>query len=121
MSDKHIGQYIVRKTQIAGTRITVFSAYEPSSEYGQHSTISTIGGAWYGQVNTKYTPTELTINLKSASNERFVAVRHWYSAQYELSYAIIFAAYPELVAMEHVKRDGYVEILESDPLPSTSL
>jgi hypothetical protein len=85
---------IVERYGIIGTTATVYRAYRPSSVAGAHSSITTIGGAWYGDVATERPPADVD-SLPPRSTERFAAVSNWYAAKHEEAYRLIFAAYPE--------------------------
>jgi hypothetical protein len=85
---------VVEKYGIIGTTATVYRAYRPSSAMGNHSSITTIGGEWYGDVATERPPFDVD-TLPPRSTERFVAVSNWYAAKYEEAYRLIFSAYPE--------------------------
>jgi hypothetical protein len=83
----------IRVAQIAGTKITVYSAWEPCSLH-LHSTITLIDGEWYGRVGTR--PLTAELNSLPASDERIKAVDAWHEAQYQEAYAAIEAQYPGL-------------------------
>jgi len=83
----------VTVTRIIGTKVTVYTAWEP---YAGHSTFTHIDGVRYGQVGTAPLPAQLN-KLPAMSEERYVQVKAWINAQYQRAYAIIKVAHPEAV------------------------
>jgi hypothetical protein len=88
---------IVERYGIIGTTTTVYRAYRPSSIAGNHASVTTFGGSWYGDVATERPAADIE-SLPAMSPERFVAVSNWYAAKHEEAYRLIFAAYPEAQA-----------------------
>jgi hypothetical protein len=104
----------VKTTDIIGTSIRVFSAWEESAPMGAHSSLclSTYEdktGVWFGRVGTnRDLPAEVEA-LPAGSDERIAAVRQWYESHYERAYAAIIAAHPEAATG---KRDsGEIELV----------
>lgn len=85
---------IVRKSRIIGTRIDVYVVWEPSALTGQHSSLTTIDGKWYGRVGTRPLPAALDA-LPAMSDERYNAVKRFHEEQYQEAYALIIATHPE--------------------------
>jgi hypothetical protein len=85
---------IVERYGIIGTTATVYRAWRPSSLCGNHSSITTFSGSWYGDAGTERPPADID-RLPAMSTERFVAVSNWYASRAEEAYRLIFAAYPE--------------------------
>ncbi len=73
--------------RIMGTSTTVYEAYEPSSVAGNHSTITTIDGEWFGKIATRRLPAE--INAMPIGLERSAAVDAFHKARYAEAYAAI--------------------------------
>lgn len=96
---------IVHKTRIIGTKLTVFSVWEP---YAGHTTTMTIDGQRCGRVGSRLLPAELNA-LRAMSEERYVAVKAWHAAQYGEAYAAIVAAHPE--AAEGRRDMGEIEVV----------
>jgi hypothetical protein len=99
----------IRRTQIIGTNIVVFSAWEPSVLMGAHSNLTSDGnGNWIGRIGTnRNLPSEIE-TLPPGSDARIDAVRGWYDAQYERAYNLIITAHPE--AANGTRRSGEIEI-----------
>ena len=91
----------VRRTRIIGTRLDIYSAWEPSTPFGGHSTITSEetpeGVKWFGRVGTERLPKELDA-LPARSEARFTAVREWQRNRYRRAYELIVAAFPEAAA-----------------------
>lgn len=95
--------------KIIGTKVRVFSAWEPSSYCGPHSTLMTLGGQVHGRIGSRRLPAELD-RLPAMTEERSTAVRAWLNAQYEEAYQHIIAEYPEAAQGE---RDvGEITVIE---------
>ena len=88
---------ILKRTPIIGTRTTVYSVWEPTSDpvQGPHGTITTIEGVWYGRLGTRRDlPPELEV-LPPMSAERSERVGRWHEDQYDIAYRLIIDAYPK--------------------------
>jgi hypothetical protein len=85
-------RYAVQRVRIAGTNYHVFSAWEPSSHFGKHYSITTIDGQIYGRVGTERLPDELE-KLPAFSQERGEQVIAWRQEQYQRSYQMIRTAF----------------------------
>lgn len=95
----------IQATKIIGTRVTVYTAWELDDG---HSTITHIDGVRYGRVGTARIPAAID-KLKPGSEERSVAVRGWYDAQYRRAYDLIVAEHP---ALANERRDmGEIEVV----------
>lgn len=82
----------VQATKIIGTRVTVYTAWEPNDG---HSTITYLeDGKCYGRVGTGRLPEALD-KLKPYSDERYNAVKAWFADQYRRAYKLICDVYPE--------------------------
>jgi hypothetical protein len=84
-------------TDIIGTGIRVYSAWEPSKiGSGGHSTITWCADSkgWFGRIGTGPLPRDLDA-LPARSAERSAAVRAWHAAEYDRAYAAILARHPE--------------------------
>jgi hypothetical protein len=88
----------VTATDIIGTGIRVFSAWEPSKiGTGGHGTIRSFDGAapgWFGRVGTGPLPSDLDA-LPAYSDERIAAVSSWLLSEYDRAYAAIMEQHPE--------------------------
>lgn len=82
----------VQRTEIIGGGVT-YSAWAPSSLTGNHGTISTIDGAWYGRLGTERLPADLEA-LPAMTEQRSTAVRAWQNTRYEAAYEAILEAFP---------------------------
>ena len=100
-------EIIVQSGVIAGTGIRVYTAWEPSGLMGAHSTITTIGGKWYGKIGSN--PDRAIYDHLPVGQERFDAVEAAYQAQYERAYQAIREANPTLAGDE---RDGEIIVRE---------
>lgn len=96
---------IVHRCPVSVT-LVCYSAWEPSSYSGPHSTVMSFAGKVYGKVGTKRIPPELEA-LPAYSMERANAVSRWYNEQKEAAYAAIIAKYPHAAKGA---RDGMGEI-----------
>ena len=92
-------EIIVQSGVIAGTGIRVYTAWEPSGLMGEHSTITTIGGKWYGKIGSN--PDRVIYDHLPVGQERFDAV--------EAAYQAIREANPTLAGDE---RDGEIIVRE---------
>lgn len=81
----------VQKTRIIGTRLDVYSAWEP---YAGHSTLTHVDGVRYGRIGTAPLPAALEA-LPAMSDERSRAVRAWHADEYRRAYVAIESAHPE--------------------------
>jgi len=109
---RSVGDVIVNRFRIIGTRTLVYQALERwSSEngIGSHSSLTSVDGrdGWYGRVGTKRLPANLDA-LPAMTQERFDAVDAWHGQEYDRAYAAIIAAYPE--AEGGRRRMGEIEI-----------
>lgn len=94
--------YLVRATIDPFDRSrAILRAWTPSSIMGNHSTISTIDGSWYGLVGTERDP-ELYEHLPGGSEERVAAVLAQRASRAAEARAAIWAAYPRAQALEVV-------------------
>lgn len=93
------------KHQIVGTRVTVYTAWEP---YNNHSTFTHIDGIRFGRVGTAPIPEHLD-KLKPMSDERYIQVKAWIEGQYRRAYAIITNAHPE--ASDGCQSMGEIEVV----------
>ena len=107
--DQWVGTIAIKRTHILGTRAIVYSAWEPGGISHSHTTITTIGGARFGRIHTRTSGEETFAHLRGGSPERIAAVRAWYAAKDEESYAAILTAYPE--AADGVRSDGDIEVV----------
>lgn len=103
---------VVERYRILGTDIFVHVAYEPlvkSKEhpFGDHSTITTIDGKWFGQISTTYLP-ETFKDLKVGSKERTDAVIEYYASEYQRAYAEIIEVFP--YCANGTKYAGQIEV-----------
>ena len=87
------GQIIVHAVRIIGTPTIVFSAYRYRHNYGDHSTIQSFNGRFYGRVGTQRIPAEIEA-MAPGSDERIAAVRAWHEAEYAIAYDAIVAQFP---------------------------
>lgn len=84
--------YTIKAYRIVGTKIRVFSAFEP---YNGHSTFThDDSGNRLGRVGTRPLPASLAI-LPIMSEERSQEVRRWRDQQYQEAYRAIIDEYPE--------------------------
>jgi hypothetical protein len=97
---KKVGDKIVDKFSVGGTNIIVYNAWEPSGVFGEHSTITTFDGEWYGRIGTKRLSPEVE-KLPAGSKERIDAVGKAFEEQYEEAYRLIEEAYPESANGKH--------------------
>lgn len=100
---------IVTWHRIIGTRVRVFTAWEPSSPMGKHGTVMHIGGRCYGRVGTEGLPGELD-RLPAMTDARYRAVKEWHAARYERAYRLIREAYPALA--NHAGDMGEIEVMD---------
>lgn len=89
---------IITRTQIIGTDIAIYEAYEPTS-WGfagapRHSSITRIDGRTYGRIGTRDLPEEL--EALPRGEERYELVRAWQRTEDERAYVAIIAAHPSL-------------------------
>lgn len=93
---RKVGNVVVRATRIIGTKLVVFSAWEPSAMMGKHRTITTFDGdsEWYGQIGSRPLPADIEV-LKGGSPERSEALRQFRQAQQIEAFGAIRAAFPE--------------------------
>ncbi len=94
---RHVGDKVVHKYNIIGTRLIVYNAWEPSSVMGKHSTITTIDGKWYGRLGTSQVPPDINA-LPAGSDERIKAVRTYFDKEETEAYRIVIEAFPEAAA-----------------------
>lgn len=78
----------IQRTETFDGRI-VFTAWEPSTITGEHSTITTIGGVWYGQIGTN--PDRATYEHLPVGDARSQAVNAAYEAKRREAVAAIMA------------------------------
>lgn len=98
---------IVVRTRVVGTRIDIYSVWEPSAVIGQHAVITSAkSGGWLGRVGTRALPAGLATQAQSP--ERAKTVRAWFAQEYEEAYAAILAACPQ-VAFGN-RRGGEIEV-----------
>jgi hypothetical protein len=105
---KEINGIIVHKYNIGCTNRIIYNAWEPSTITGNHSTITTFDGKWYGRIGTNPDKSMFS-HLEPCSIERHHAVNKAYQQQYDRAIKYIKEAYPEL--KETVMTDrGEIEI-----------
>jgi hypothetical protein len=83
-----IGYYIVSCTQIIGTKMKVYQVWEPSSYYGDHSSLQQFDNGLYGDIASHRT--------------------QWRENQHK-AYETILEAFPALRSMEHNRINGKIE------------
>lgn len=111
--ERMVGEILVTRVRIAGTRCLVYSAWEPSPPDTYHATITHKGAARYGRVGTRGIPAEL--DTLPYGDERARRVRAWYDAGYARAYPLILAAFPE-AALGERRGMGEIEVfVTSDP------
>ena len=76
----------IHKIRIIGTSTVVYSAWEPSSVMGPHSTITTFDGSWFGRVGT----------------------RTFREDEFQQAYGAILSEYPGLALVPHKKDMGEI-------------
>jgi DNA adenine methylase len=89
---KEVGPYLVHRYEVLGSGVMVYDVYE--LDEGNHSTIMSIKGRWYGTVSSRILPEELA--KLPAGDERVNKVMMWQEGNYRESYGTILEAYPEL-------------------------
>ncbi len=102
----------VQVTNIIGTRLVVCTAWEPKIDR-QHSTITTIGGNWYGAVNSRFDEDKFA-HLGSWTDERVEQVTAYQTEQKDRAYRIIEKRinFPDDLPVR--KRSGEIEIIFPD-------
>jgi hypothetical protein len=107
---KAVGGFVVCKNSIAPTGRIVFSVYEPSSYFGPHSTLFTIGNQVHGSVTSRRLPgaiDAIPVRVNGEWNQaRFDAIDAWRKQVREECYAAIVAAFPE--AVEGARQEGEI-------------
>lgn len=98
---------IVQRYRILSTQMIVFQAWEMQNSMGEHATITTFDGVWYGTIYSRCDDSTFA-HLKGGSDERIAAVRAHYAAKAAEAYTAIIAAFPE--AVDGKKVDGEIEI-----------
>lgn len=102
----------VRHHDIIGTRSRIYTAWEPTTPYGEHQTIRRIDGAYYGQVGTKRMDDAELAGMEYGSVARIAAVKKHYDREAGRARAAIFAAYPHLLATDHKVRGCEITTME---------
>lgn len=115
--ERTVGEIVVTRVRIAGTRCLVYSAWEPSQDGTYHSTITHRGAVRYGRVGTRGIPAELDALPYGA--ERARRVRAWYDADYARAYPLIEAAFPE-AALGERRGMGEIEVFVTGDPPIVS-
>ncbi len=72
---------------------TSYTAWEPSTVMGTHSSIAFIDGECYGKIGTD--PDQSLFDGMPIGRERSEAVNRAYDDRYAVAYAAILAEYPE--------------------------
>jgi hypothetical protein len=93
-AEKRIGDRVVRRSQIIGSRAVYYSVYEPFTAELLHSTQMTIGGKRMGQLGSRRLPGTLDA-LPPYSEARSKAVGKFHNEQYALAHKLIVHAFPE--------------------------
>jgi len=97
----------VRKIQIIGTKLYVYSAWEPTELLGRHRTIThRDDDQCFGRIGCD--PDPALYDHLPVGPERTKAVTAAYEARYQVAYAAILGAYPE--AAKGTKRSGEIEV-----------
>ena len=103
---------VVRRYNIITTKLYVYDVYEKTAGVtGEHSTITTIDGIWYGRVGTRRLTPELD-SLPTYTVERSNAVHGFLQQQYDEAYALIHQAFPESISGRH--DIGDIEVVWND-------
>ena len=97
---KEVNGIIVHKFNIGCTHRFVYNAWEPSSYFGNHSTVTSFNGKCYGRIGTN-PDKSLFEHLEPCSLDRHHAVNNAYQQQYDRAIKYINEAYPET-------RDGQI-------------
>jgi hypothetical protein len=100
-----IGDKIVTRVRLLGLDRYRYTAYEPSSLFGPHHTITHHEGLCYGRIGTRAIPTEVKA-MAGGSVERVAACRAWRVAQAEEAYGLIREAFPEVLEASVIEYDG---------------
>lgn len=90
---KKVENKIIQRYSILTTDILVYSAWEPSTITGRHSTITSLNNKWYGRIGSRLLPPD--INKIPFGPERLAAVEKWHKDQYQEAYSLIIEAFPE--------------------------
>ena len=109
--DIMIGDFMVRKIVVIGTRIAYYSAWRPiDSILGSPcSTIPHIDGrGWFGRIGTD--PDGALYGHLPVGEERFAAVERAYQDRFGVAYALIKQAMPETASGR--ERDGEIMIAD---------
>ena len=99
----------IQAHNIIGTKLRIFSAWEPTELMGNHGTICTLEGDRFGRIGTNRNLPADVAALTPGSDERIAAVRAWYETHYQRAYDAILAAHPETVGGK--RRMGEIEIV----------
>ncbi len=89
-----VGDKVVKRVNIIGTQMYVYSAWERSSYTGNHSSVTTIDGQCYGEVPSRRPTPELEA-LPAMSRERYERVSRYQDRNQSEAYGLI--------------REGFVE------------
>ena len=98
---------IVQRYRILSTQMVVFQAWEVQNSMGEHATITTFDGVWYGTIYSRRDDSTFA-HLKGGSDERIAAVRAHYVTNAAEAHTAIIAAFPE--AVDGKKVDGEIEM-----------
>jgi hypothetical protein len=93
-AEKWIGDIVVRRNQIIGSRAVYYSVYEPFTASLLHSSQMTIGGKRMGQLGSRRLPGTIDA-LPPYSEARSKAVGKFHNEQYALAHKLIIQAFPE--------------------------
>lgn len=100
-----IGDKKVKRTNIIGTDCFVYSAYEPSSYTGNHSSLFSFDGQCHGAVQSRRLTAELAA-LPAMSHERYDRCTDYRQQNEREAIAYILALFPE--AASGRVRDGEI-------------
>ena len=96
----------IKATRILGTNRTVYSAWTLSSLTGNHRSITSIDGVWFGQLGTERITAEL--DALPFGQERIDAVRAYRDEMNRRAYDAILAEFPN-ISIERIG-DGEIEV-----------
>lgn len=84
---------IIQRSRVIGTNTVVYTAWEPSKLRGNHSTVTTFDGKWYGRIGTD--PERALFDHIPVGDDRSEAVQEAYEQRFRVAYDAILKAFPE--------------------------
>lgn len=100
-----VGDCMVKRYNIIGTRNWVHAAYTPMNSWDDYDTLTSIGESWYGRIGTQ----RLSSTLPS-EEERTQQIRTKYEEQFRRAYALIREAFPEVDSFQ-INPGSYGQII----------